>query len=408
MRDYAFFFSYASADRIRTGREAESTDRKDLVRRFFDDLNRELIGLGYPDGGFFDKLRLEARWKNELFEGLASSRVLVPLYSPNYFLSRYCGKEWETFKVRFDENERGDFPDVSSKTVMRPVLWKAPVSLPAGVEEFQVDYEDSPPEYKKYGLEYIMTMSKFNGAYRKFVVDFAQKIVTLANEQGAPKVRQLEDYEDLNPTFPGINRPGLKVVRYVFVAGMKKDMQPHRKSIHAYPNYQDRSDWLPYVPPHTNRQVLSIATGPAKSDGRQCDVLVPGSPDIMERLRDARRLNNVIIVIVDPWSLRLNELRTFLTQFDQEDFPNSAVLINWNSDDEETAAKGEELKNTLQDYFQGRVGRKEFYKNPISSPEGMETAVREAFFAVQARLVEKESLSSAAKGNPVQAPTVRN
>ena len=89
MPDYSFFFSYASNDRNVVDRESEVTNRQDLLKIFFNDLDREMKHLGYAGGGFFDQKRLEGRWEEELAEGLASSRILVPLYSRNYFLSSY-------------------------------------------------------------------------------------------------------------------------------------------------------------------------------------------------------------------------------------------------------------------------------------------------------------------------------
>jgi FxsC-like protein len=128
----------------------------------------------------------------------------------------------------------------------------------------------------------------------------------------------------------------------------------------------------------------------------------------MDRLREAKRLNNVILIMVDPWSVKLPELRKFLLDFDAEEFPNSAVLVNWNGNDPETSTQAAQLKAVLQDHFNGRVGRKEFHKDPVSSVESIEQAVVEAFNAVQARLIELGKLCPAGNGNAGPAPVIRN
>jgi FxsC-like protein len=406
MPDYSFFLSYASSDRIQAERESDTTNRRDQVRVFSDELNAAMKGLGYPDGGFFDKKRLEAKWKPELQEGLASSRILVPLYSPNYFQSTYCGKEWETFNRRFDENERHRYADVTQSKVILPVFWKAPGRFPQQVQAYQIDYEDYPPEYKEFGLEYLMMFKRNTNAFKKFVWTFSHKLEALAGGQGAAKVRDILDFDTLDAPFPGQNRPGLKFVRYVFVAGMKHQMSTLRSTNDSYANFQDRRDWRPLYP-DLDRSVEGIATGPAKADNRGFEFLPP-SPQLMDRLREARRLNNVIVVMIDPWSVRLPELRQFLNEFDAEEFPNSAVLVNWNEKDPETSSQAAQLQMALQDHFKGRIGRKEYHKDPVSSPESIEQAVMEAFGAVQARLIELGKIRAAGNGVPDQAPVIRN
>ena len=404
MPDYSFFFSYASNDRNVADRESEVTNRQDLVRIFFNDLNAAMKG--NFDGGFFDKLRLEVRWKDELALGLASSRILVPLYSRNYFQSVYCGKEWETFRRRFQENEDHRFPDVLNSQVILPVLWKTPVTIPETVGQFQIAFADYPPEYEKEGLEYLLKFNRHTRAYGLFVHRFSQKLLALADAQAAPKVRDLQDFDTLSPPFPGRSRPGLKYVRYVFVAGLKPQMRGLRDSNDSYAIYVDRRDWRPCFPDY-NRPVEGIATGPAKDDQRDFEFLPP-TPLLMNQLREARRLNNVILVVVDPWSVKLADFHQFLQDFDAEEFPNSAVLVNWNWKDPETTARKQELQLELLGYFRGRVGRQEYHKGEVSSVETFEQAVVEAFNAVQARLIELGRIRPAGIGEAGKAPVIGN
>jgi FxsC-like protein len=230
-----------------------------------------------------------------------------------------------------------------------------------------MDFEIYPPDYKKGGLEYLMTFSRNSKAYEKFVWLFSRKLVELADKQGSPKVRPIRDFDSMTPPFPGTNKPSLKVVRYVFVAGMRHQMPQLGRTCNSYPTYVDRRDWEPLFP-DLHRTVEGIVTGPAKADSRTYEFLEP-SAGLMVHLREARRLNNVIVVVVDPWSLRVNELRQFLNDFDAEEFPNSAVLVNWNPKDTETTEQTAQLRLLLQDHFRGRIGRKEFHKDPISSVE---------------------------------------
>jgi FxsC-like protein len=407
MPDYPFFFSYASNDRNVVDRESEVTNKQDFLKIFFNDLDREMKELGYPDGGFFDKESIESQWKRELAQGLASSRILVPLYSPNYFQSAYCGKEWETFRLRFEENEVRRYPDVTNSKVILPVLWKAPVVFPEGVSQSQIQYEKGlPAEYKDNGLWYLLNFKRKTIVYKQFIHVFARQLLELADAQGAPKVRDLLEIDTLNPPFPGLSRPGLKYVRYVFVAGLKMQMEGLRTVNNSYANFRDRRDWRPCFPDQ-DLPVGGIATGPAKADQRGFEFLAP-TPHLMDHLREARRLNNVILVVVDPWSVKLPDFHQFLQDFDAEGFPNSAVLVNWNGKDPETMARKQQLQLDLLDYFRGRVGRQEYHKGEVSSVGTFEQAVVEAFNAVQARLIALGKICPAGDGEAGKAAVIRN
>jgi FxsC-like protein len=409
MPDYSFFLSYASKDReTRSG--PETTKKNDYVLKFFEDLDREMSGRGqsYRDGGFFDKKQLQAKWEPELLEGLASSRILVALYSPNYFEGEYSGKEWEIFNLRFEENENHRYPDISSSQVILPLFWKGPIRrYPKKVAEYQyqIEFADSPTDYKAYGLEYMVKYKRYTPAYGKLVREIAAKLGDLADGQGAGKVRDIPDF-DAVAAFEQ-NRKGLTFVRYVIVAGLKRQMSPIRQTWDCYATFHNRKDWRPHFP-DLDRDVEAMVTGPAKAESKNFEFL-EFSPRTMEVLREARRLNNAIVVVVDPWSVKLPEMRQFLDDFDAEAFPNSAVLVNWNENDPETTSQAAQLQILLQDRFRGRLGRNEFHKDPVSSPKSIEQAVVEAFGAVRARLVELGSLSSAGNaGDSAPAPVIRN
>ena len=401
MPDYCFFLSYASEDRIKGDR------RNDRVHSFFEDLNQAVKGLGFPDGGFFDRDGLQGKWKDDLREALASSRVLVPLYSPNYFRGPYCGREWEVFNLRFEENERRRYTDVTGSKVIVPVHWKPRVVYPEKVKEYQINYDRCPAVYQERGLEHMVHLKRNTQTYWNFVQDFAGQLQLVAESQGAAKVRDVPDWDSLNPPFPGQNPAGLNFVRYVFVTGLKLQMSRLRAASESYPTFVDRRDWRPCYP-DVDRPVDGIVTAPARADNRSYEFLDP-SPQTLERLREARRLRNVIVIVVDPWCVKLPELIRFLDDFDKEEFPNSAVLVNWNGKDQETTQQTDTLRRLLEDRFKGRLARQEFHKDPVSSPETLADAVREAFGAVQGRLVESSLLRPAGDaGNSAPAPIIRN
>ncbi|HWR80179.1 MAG TPA: toll/interleukin-1 receptor domain-containing protein, partial [Pseudomonas sp.] len=129
---YDFFFSYRRAD---FGAQ---------MREFFTDLSeevRKLRGLDkYDNIAFFDQENIETgdNWDAALLNALQQSKVLVPLYSPAYFKSEYCGKEWQSFHLRRQAHAQQH--GGAEPAVIRPVIWipirkDNKLTLPGNVSE---------------------------------------------------------------------------------------------------------------------------------------------------------------------------------------------------------------------------------------------------------------------------------
>jgi len=91
---YEFFFSYTRGN---SGQ---------YLQQFFAHLSDELREqMGLPKGtevGFFDQQEIELgeEWQETILGALQASKVMVSVYSPGYFKSPYCGKEWQFFQMR--------------------------------------------------------------------------------------------------------------------------------------------------------------------------------------------------------------------------------------------------------------------------------------------------------------------
>src|SRR6266496_3735129 len=93
--DYVWdvFLSYRRIDPV-------DTWVRDLFQRDLSDwLGDEL---GRNSRVFFDQDVLETgdSWPDELRQALRTSRVLLAVLSPRYWISKWCQIEWESFKMR--------------------------------------------------------------------------------------------------------------------------------------------------------------------------------------------------------------------------------------------------------------------------------------------------------------------
>lgn len=116
---YLFFFSYASKN------------RDSYLMQFFEDLYRYVdLSMPLPANGetkvaFIDQRDIESgtEWNPALLEALQNSRMLVCAYSPHYFESDMCSREWHVFRLRH-KSYRQNHPNYDAEPIaIKPVMW---------------------------------------------------------------------------------------------------------------------------------------------------------------------------------------------------------------------------------------------------------------------------------------------
>jgi FxsC-like protein len=99
-------------------------------------------------------------------------------------------------------------------------------------------------------------------------------------------------------------------------------------------------EWTPYL----SELVQPIATY-AATIARERDFLssVLDIAGLERRMNDIQRLNQLIVLLVDAWSTKFEANRTALHRFDELGEPRAAVMIPFNSTDDETQQHWSEL-----------------------------------------------------------------
>jgi hypothetical protein len=323
---------------------------------FFKDLQARLRDLGRGDGGFFAAGTIETGedWKDELVDQLERCHVIVPLYSPNYFKSPHCGREWKVYYDRFQENKVNPPPDVQRPDIILPVLWTSELlELPEQVGEVQDKIvADYPKVYSEFGLSYMMR-SPSKTKYEEFVHKFGRRLAEMLRAQGGQKARPVPLYDRIDPIFPHDSKRGLTFVRYVFMAGLKVEMAIRRQNWDGYGIYADRNDLRPCYP-DVDRKAGEIGSKLAAAAGKTFEFIEPGEK-LLDRLRYAKELENIVVIVVDPWSTDVPSLKPLLGKIDHEPLPNSALLVMWNRPN----AAAPHSDDPGEPHFETRESRKE-------------------------------------------------
>jgi len=338
--DYRFFLSYSRRDAKEQGHKENAwfaRFRENLIR----DVAREAkLPAHVPEDqvGFYDRqgIDLGDPWRTALVDGLQQSRVLVCLYSQNYFASEYCGKEFEVFLRRQAEN-----PGVGAKAII-PVLWDAPTKLPEPLPdclaEAQFTHKSLGDTYAEKGLFHLLRMQK-EVEYQAFLEAIAEKI-TKAGAVVLPPAKNLGPLDKVVSAFhrtttaaaaAGSPTPkGVKAALMVYVAGADTDYTRRtNRSAYGAESYE----WQPYRP-DSEEIVGAVAPNVVSSRGLFPAVL-PVTADLSTKLQEAEDKNTMVMILVDPWTV---EIATFGQVFDSVDrirLSNCGVIIPWSPNDPE-------------------------------------------------------------------------
>ncbi|MFJ9769681.1 TIR-like protein FxsC [Kitasatospora sp. NPDC101157] len=324
-----FFFSYAHRDHQAGG---------GFVDQFFSDLKDELArlepaagpdGLGYRDT---ERLRLGDDWEQQLSGRVASCRTLVALYSPAYFASAYCGKEWTAFNERVLRHQ-----ELTGRTVpaLIPVLWEPPpAELPAEVLRIQYLQHDLGEAYAVGGLRALLRADPYGAEYLQVVRVIAQRVREAAGqylgESPALDLGRVEGCFPVPATEPPSARPGL--VRLFVAAGRaaRSGGPPVEPPGGGWYGPQPW-DWAPYHPPVTPSLVAQAQRVITRAG--HVTTMAEIGPGLARDLDRAREDNQVSVLLVDPWAAGREPYRQALREYDDQNHPVTGVLVPVGTDD---------------------------------------------------------------------------
>ncbi|MEU6231822.1 TIR-like protein FxsC [Kitasatospora sp. NPDC047058] len=367
MRPY-FFFSYARRDHEAGGA---------FVDQFFSDLRDELARiepaagpgeLAYRDT---ERLRVGDDWEQQLSRMVAVSRTMVALYSPAYFASPYCGKEWTAFHGRMRRHQKLTGEAVPA---LIPVLWEPPPGdLPAEVLRIQYVQHDLGAPYATGGLRDLLRADPHGPDYRRVVRAIAERVREAA-VQPVAELAQLDlgRVEGCFPVPATVPPPGRSGMVRIFVAAghtparrpaaapaPARHQQQHQHQGQDGHRDQDRYrggwygdrpwDWAPYHPPRLPSLVVQAQQAITRAGhSTTLDEVGPGLAASLDR---AREDNEVSVLLVDPWAAGAEPYRQALHEFDDQNHPVTAVLVPVGTDDPPSGPAHSRLWGGVRDVF---------------------------------------------------------
>jgi FxsC-like protein len=391
-----FFFSYTRAD------------NDGSLQKFFKELNAAVRSkAGYPAGfraGYFDQERLRRgeEWNEALVDALQECSSLVCLYSPAYFKSEFCGREWGFFDARrrlYREQQRAaGRPAAASPPVIKPVLW-VPLTeaLPAGIDMKQFTEGDPHAVVNREGLLYVrQRYDDYKRQYRDFVDDLAKEIVAARElRTSLPQLPGALDLASVPNAFqepparaaapaPVPRQQGPNAVLFVFIAGKPEEFQPGTRLTASYHERGGR-DWKPYFP-HQSKPIGALAQTIAAGELDLYSQELPVNDALPAAVRAAEEQANIVVLVVDGWTTKLPSYQRILQEFDKHGFFNCSVLVPWNDADAETLQERAALAGHVRTVLLRQSRNQRYFRDAIGSEEQLKSTLRDVLILLRSEI----------------------
>ncbi|MFF7258731.1 TIR-like protein FxsC [Streptomyces sp. NPDC008159] len=200
---YVFFMSYARTPY--KGPRAKKDESDLALEEFYTLLCSNIMQLTDHDGeespGFLDqRMDTGVHWENRIKRALATCRVFVPIYNTRYFTREWCGREWDAFARRQEEQLR---TRAFTGNAIIPVLWvgEQHLTMPPVAKEVHYAIPGLGKPYLQAGL-YGLKQAGRRVMYRRSVWSLAEMIVKVAQQTSLAPC-DVELFKDLRNVFEG-------------------------------------------------------------------------------------------------------------------------------------------------------------------------------------------------------------
>jgi FxsC-like protein len=345
------------------------TDGGAYLSAFFRDLSSrvaKLVGTGDAAGYLapFD-FRGTTGWTTHDALALAHTRTFVPILSPRYLASEFCGREWQAFRSRV--------PSGTTNSGIVPVIWEPlPDRLPAAVSEIQLtssQVERGVLSLSRTGLLRLSRRSADRQDYELVVDALARQIVEVGKRGVVPPVDSLAPLESFSNALE-LPVAAQESVRVVCFAGPASDMRAVRKTVSAYGALGE--DWIPY-----GGSSLRLLSSQTASEMRLLIQFIPANDSLL-----ARPDSGITLVVIDAWSLRLPGRAEMLTKLDRTNLPDWAFLMVLDNQPDTEKEAGTLQQKAYDTFVRTRL-------RWVSTQDELNTAVREILESLRLRALSR-------------------
>jgi len=345
-------------------------------------------------------------WPDVLGEALRTAGTFVPILSPAYFSSQYCGKEWTAFARRLPARP----VNPTEPGPVQPVLLVPPGDLhpmPPAVAAHQYCHDDYPDQYLERGLSYLLNVPSETDSYWKFLHAFAGKLIGALRSNPTSCAASLEPLAAIPSAFHDemshlqlIERGGPPskhlFAEFVYIVARAEELRDLRQELSSYGD-EGGLDWRPYLPMY-DAEIGMIAAQVASRERFRYEP-VPLDDHLVERVVTAAGARKVVVVVVDVWTVRIERYRKLMEDLDNRNVPACVIIVPVNFSDVETMRSQELLRATLEATFVNRhlVPDPDVFLAWVDTPEGLDARLADALSKAKMRILKQYEVTRRAQ-----------
>jgi FxsC-like protein len=266
--------------------------------------------LGVQAGIFFDIKRIQATtdWESTRWEAISTSRVFLPILSPNYLNSEFCGKEFELFLAR-TRRAPGRSPGFV------PLVWVPLLrQMPRVLRDFQLSDERMPKEYSERGMRTLARMRR-RQEYEIVIANIAQHIFAAGHSWPLPPLPDRPRFDQIPNAF-GEDTVATVTINVVYFTGTESEMRKVRPNPDVYGPMS--WSWKPW-----GRSTIGSIVQEVLLKWRYWEVKASGIAAFLERASS----DTILIVAVDPWVLQLPQYREWAEILDSTSVRFGSLIV---------------------------------------------------------------------------------
>ncbi|MER5884983.1 TIR-like protein FxsC [Streptomyces sp. NPDC001941] len=335
-----FFLSYAHTPK----NHPKDRDPNVWVERFYRDLSAHVLALtslpaGVPAGFMDQQMQPGEGWQERLSEALAYCRVFVPLYSPRYFLSEQCGREWFVFSQRAAHHQARSNSGSPVNGIV-PALW-VPVptrQLPQPAERLQFNHATFGDDYADEGFYGLIKLRYLRDQYERAVYLLAKRIVSVAEQTLIADGDPHQNYGAMPSAF---GPPGAPRELQVSVLACCRTDRPEDRGEDCYGTHA--RDWNPFHP-RSSRPLADHAVDLARNLDYVVRVREFETDPKQLLIDDGAPPEAPALLLLDRWALDRPDRRELVRRIYAQDRPWVSVMDPWNREDPESPSRESELR----------------------------------------------------------------
>jgi FxsC-like protein len=230
---------------------------------------------------------------------------------------------------------------------------------------------NAPEPYRERGIRQLLRIQRNRDDYLEFVTMVAELVVEAAQSTPLPAEPLSVQFEEVASAFHPVAKinnvpaaingapphaielrdlvPRSDKVYFVVSAPTAEQAAEHSLGRHDRHFYGEAArDWAPYRPA-ANEPLADYATRIAAE--RSLTSQVTEVDDLEVCIDQAERDNQIVVLLVDPWSTKMEHHHDVLLHYDRRGDHPAAVMIPWSAEDIETRQQAAELNAAVRRTF---------------------------------------------------------